>query len=111
MEQVMIQPITYRNKQIDRGVLLDTRPYRWTLKKKYSPCYAIDLNDGVYVSELSPHKKNFQVYIPVDNLKPGHVILAINKPYKKEMEKKKIKIIKVNDKVVEFEILNPKKEV
>ena len=69
----IIQEIKYKNKTIDCGLIIGTRKYRWCLKQKYEPCWA---KNGEYISELSPHKKDFKVYIPLQKLKDnsGHEI-------------------------------------
>lgn len=61
-----IQEIKYKNKVINTGLVIGKRKYRWTLKQKYQPCWA---KNGTYISELSPHKKDFTVFIPYRELK------------------------------------------
>lgn len=58
--------IQYKNKTIDTGLIIGSRKYRWTLKQRYEPCWA---KNGTYISQLSPHKKDFVVYIPFNELK------------------------------------------
>jgi len=92
----VLDKITYKRKEIDKGIILGERPFRWTLKKKYSPCFAKDVVDGEYCSELSPHKQNFKVYIPVNYLKTGKDILIYKKDYKRELISFVIHIVKVD---------------
>jgi len=75
-----IEPIFYRNKQIDSGIVLSRRKYKWTLRRKYSPCYA--KIEREYVSELSPQRRNFAVYIPKTSLSIGSKLKIIRKEYK-----------------------------
>ena len=41
-----INKITYRRKTHDKGIILGTRPWRWTLGAKYSP--VIDYDGGCF---------------------------------------------------------------
>lgn len=91
----IMDKITYNRKEIDKGLILGERPFRWTLKRKYSPCWAKEI-DGEYVSELSPHKRNFKIYIPIDCLKEGSLIHIFKRDYKQESIDVKIKIVKVD---------------
>lgn len=95
----ILDPITYNRKEIDRGLILGERPYRWTLKRKYSPCYA-KIVDGEYCSELSPHKRNFKVYIPVDLLQEGSLIHIFKRDYQCEAIDLTVKVVKITDNLV-----------
>jgi hypothetical protein len=71
-----IEAIKFKGKTVDNGYIIDYRKYKWTLKKKYQPCWA---KNGTFISELSPQKKDFAVYIPAKRLKGKITIQNINK--------------------------------
>ena len=76
----MTKPLTeikYKNKIVDQGLILSQRKYRWCLKRQYEPCWA--LFEGKFITELSPQKTNFYVYIPATELKAGMIITIRNK--------------------------------
>lgn len=91
-----ISPIIYRRKQIDTGIILGKRRYRWMLRRKYSPLYAKDLGDKTYISALTPHKRDFQVYIPASCLTVGQKILIHRHEYKQDAIKQTLRIVKVS---------------
>ncbi|MBC8551702.1 MAG: hypothetical protein H8D23_18805 [Candidatus Brocadiales bacterium] len=70
------QDVKHGKKVIDTGLILGERKYRWELKKKYKPVWAITGSE--YISELSPHKRDFTVYIPKGSIKEGDEITICN---------------------------------
>lgn len=69
---VAIHDITYRNKAIDKGLILGFRQYRWQLKKDQRPLYAREMRKGGgFVNVNTKHKKNFTSYIPASMLRKG----------------------------------------
>jgi hypothetical protein len=92
----LLDTIKYKRKEIDKGIILGERPFRWTLKKKYNPCFAKSLVNGEYVSYLSPHKRNFKVYIPICLLQPGRDILIYKKDHEQELMTFVIHVVNVD---------------
>lgn len=90
-----ITPIIYRRKQIDAGVILGSRKFKWMLRRKYSPLSVYDFGGKCYISALSPHKRDFQVYIPASNLAVGMRVQVHDKPYKKPEVKRVLRIVKI----------------
>jgi hypothetical protein len=76
--------IQYKRKTIDEGVILGSRPWRWTLGNKYSPCVAKLAENGLKLSALSPHKTNFQVYVSKHALEVGQALFIVNQDYQAE---------------------------
>jgi len=98
-KKFMLDTITYNRKEIDKGIILGERPYRWTLKKKYSPCFAKYV-DGEFCSELSPQKRNFKVYIPKSLLQPGRDIFIYKQDHDQELITFVIHIVGVDGNIV-----------
>ena len=95
----IIKSITYKNQEIDRGLILGRRKYRWCLKSKYEPLWVKSGN--YFVSKLSPHKTNFDIYIPVSELKEGKIYIIQDK-----MKRVKIKVSEINKFQVTYETIN-----
>jgi len=90
-----ISPIIYRRKQVDMGIVLGSRKYKWMLRRKYSPLNAKDLDGKCYISALSPHRRDFKIYIPVSNLKEGMRVFIHDHPYKQNTVKKTLRVVKI----------------
>ena len=100
----VLDTIKYKRKEIDKGLILGERPYKWTLKRKYNPCYA-KIVDGEYCSELSPHKRNFKVYIPASILQEGSKIHIYKRDYQRDPIDITIEIVKVDGNIVKIKRL------
>ena len=98
-----ICPIIYGKKTIDRGIVIGKRPYHWTLKKKYSPCWA--KIGTAFVSHLSPHKENFTVYVSTFDLEEGKQITIFNKEYQQPAVRKTLKILKKHANAIECKVI------
>ena len=94
-----IQEIIYNNKTIDSGIVLGKRKYKWALKKQYEPLWVRSGN--YFVSKLSPHKTNFDIYIPVSELKESKIYTIQDK-----MKRIKIKVSEINKHQVTYETIN-----
>lgn len=90
-----ISPIVYRRKEIDHGVILGSRKFKWMLKRKYSPLWAKDLSDKTYIATLSPHKRNFHIYIPASSLRVGMRVQIHDHPYKQNTTIKTLRVVKI----------------
>ena len=64
---IQFREIKYKNSVVDTGVFLGSRKYRWLLKSQYLPCYAQSY--GRFINKTTDHKRNFEVYIPKEELK------------------------------------------
>ena len=92
-----ISEIKYKNKTIDRGLILGTRKYHWCLKRQYEPLWA---KNGAFCNKISPQKTNFTVYIPLKELRRDiEYTICDVKNYMK------IKITKVTKAMVEFDLI------
>jgi hypothetical protein len=60
-----IEPIIYRRKEIDRGVILGRTEYKSQLVRTQNPLQCEDLTDDTRIECLSPHKRNIVVYVPI----------------------------------------------
>lgn len=71
------------NKRVEckRAWIVGRRRYRWNLKRHIEPCW---VKNGVFVSQLSSHKKDFLIYVPADNLKKGQKYTVQNKDIRLE---------------------------
>lgn len=103
MKTYEIERIRYKRKEIDRGIILGQRPYKWTLGNRYSPCHA--KIDGRLVSKCSPHRRNFTVYIPADLLEIGHVIHITCKEYKGQKVLTQVLIRAITSQYVECDLI------
>ncbi len=92
----LLDTITYNRKEIDKGIILGERPFRWTLKRKYSPCFAKYLDSGAYCSALSPHKRDFKIYIPKSLLRTGRDIFIYKKDYERDLMTFVIRVVDVD---------------
>lgn len=101
-----INKITYRRKTHDRGIVLGTRPYKWTLGAKFSPVFARDADTGETLSVCSPQKTNFAVYIPAAHLEAGRTLLIVNHEYKQPRIETTMRILEVNPQWIEAEVLD-----
>jgi hypothetical protein len=68
--------IKYKNKVHAIGYIIDSRKYRWCLKRQYEPCWA---KNGHFISVLSPHKTDFVVYIPKSEIKKNMKLTICNR--------------------------------
>lgn len=71
-KNVQIVPITYRRKEIGRGIILGQREHKYDLRKFRSPLWA-KTKDG-FVSQVKGTKKNVEVWIDKSDLKIGTVL-------------------------------------
>ena len=96
---INFETIKYKNQiECKKAWLLGKRKYHWCLKKNYEPLWC---KNGKFVSVCSGHKKDFFVYVPADDLKPG-----INYILQDTKNKTKIFIIEVNEFSFEYEVVN-----
>lgn len=100
--------ITYRRKKIDEGVILGKRPWQWTLGNKYSPCNARRTSDNFKVSEISPQKQNFSVYISKHALEIGETYLIVNQDYLKDRVETTVKLEAIEANCCRVSILDEK---
>ena len=91
--------IKYKNKVHAIGYVIDSRKYRWCLKRQYEPCWA---KNSHFISELSPQKTNFQVYIPKSEIRKNMKLTIVNHD-----EKIEYKIINVRKHTFDVEEIIP----
>ena len=100
-----VESIMYGRKETDKGIILGRRPWKWTLRNKYNPCYAKDTQTKEHLSCLSKHKQNFMVYIPAAHLEVGKEIFVVNHEYKGVRKETTLKIVNVTPQFIDAEIL------
>lgn len=98
-------PIYYKRKVYDEGVILGSRPWKWTLGNKYSPCIARRIDDNLQMSSLSPHKQNFSVYISKNAITLGDEYTILNHEYGKERLQTQVKVIEIGANWCKVEVL------
>jgi len=98
METMNFVPILYKNKpECKRAWLIDSRQYRWELKRKYKPCW---VKNGTFVSVLSQHRRNFKIYVPAKDVKAEMEYTIQN-----FSQRVKIKVVSVNKTSFDYEVL------
>lgn len=100
-----IAPIYYKRKVYDEGVILGTRPWKWTLGNKYSPCSARRIDNNLQVSTISPHKQNFQVYISKHAIEPGDTYKIVNHEYGKDRVETVLQVALIGGNYVECDVI------
>lgn len=68
-----IETIFYSRKPFARGVILGKRKFRSELARTQKPCQ-LCTSDGIKISFLTPHKRDFLIFAPADDLQAGSVL-------------------------------------
>jgi hypothetical protein len=74
---VPIESITYRRKEVNRGIVIGYRKFMWECKRHKYPIYAKDKHG--YINELLYKRREKIFYIPVTNLHWGQIITVYNR--------------------------------